>query len=162
MARIEHDREDLFAELRSARLRWELAVDGQAIVAGIRSDQRLALYFGPDPAYHFDAENRLRRAFVGNCLYRTQGVTLARLRRSRTAEDTQLLRHDLTPGELESFLGEMRSRVRGLLERLHAGAVNVLRHAGDDEVSHHLLSARLTGCLSAEPPLANPFPTRRQ
>src|SRR4029077_15594660 len=102
MARHEAEREDLMGEAKALRERVEYSIDGQpeAIVAGFRPTGQWSLYFGSDPVYHFAADGALRRAFCGDELYRTQGTTLARLSRVRTAEEVQLVRHDLSPVEL--------------------------------------------------------------
>lgn len=168
MARNEANRDDLYAELKSAVGRWELAVPGcdVATVAGIRSGNRLSIYFGPDPCYHFDAKHRLKRAYAAGDLYRTQGTTLARLTRTRTAAETTLERHDLTSDELAAFLREMRHRLSELLAWIRENDVTVLRHSTQDEprstTGLSILSDRLTACLAVDPPLAPPFPTRRQ
>src|SRR5580765_5795621 len=106
MARREADREDLMAEASALRQRAELVLDGYAepIVAGVRANGHLSVYFGDDPVYQFDAAGNLRRAFVGGDLYRTQGHTLARLNRTRTDLAVELGRRDLDPAELERFL----------------------------------------------------------
>jgi hypothetical protein len=163
MARNESDREDLFEELASARLRWELAVDGELdpVVAGVRSEGRFSIFFGPDPCYHFDGQGRLKRAFVQGHLYRTQGNTLARLHRRRTPEETQLIRHDLDASELDDFLTTMHDRLRQLDDRLRAGAVTLLRHSPERLDWRELLEQHLAACLTADPPLAEAFRTRR-
>jgi hypothetical protein len=122
MARHETDHEDLMAEATSLRERVEFALPGAAehVVAGVRDAGDWSLYFGSDPVFHFDARGALRRAFVGGNLYRSQGTTLARLTRTRTEREVQLVRHDLEPDERESFLAAMRER----LERMHAGLTN--------------------------------------
>src|SRR5262245_19900425 len=106
MSRHEADREDLMAEATALARRVKLSVPGEVerVVAGFRATGRLSIYFGGEPVYHFDAEGRLRRAFVNGLLYRTQGTTLARLRRERSAEVTELRRRDLSPTELRQFL----------------------------------------------------------
>ena len=164
MARNESDREDLFAELKTASPRWELAVEGWTppIVAGLRSNDRFSLYFGPDPCYHFDDQHRLRRSFAGGFLYRTQGRTLARLQRERTATQTRLRRHDLSDAELAEFLSNMRDNLRRLLMQLQRGRFGVLRQEPHDQHHLDLLQRRVAGSLEADPPLAPPFPTRRQ
>jgi len=55
------------------------------VIARFRADGSPSIYFGSDPVYHFDEAGRLRRAFVEEQLFRTQGDTLARLTRTRTA-----------------------------------------------------------------------------
>src|SRR5713226_9555672 len=113
MARYESDREDLMAEATALRERVELEVPGEAehFVAGFRDDGRWSIYFGADPVYHFDANGGLRRAFVAGDLYRSQARTLARLIRTRTQSEVQLVRHDLDPDELEQFLSDMIARL---------------------------------------------------
>ena len=67
MARNEEDREDLMAEATALAERVELTVPQESdfVTAGFRRTGHLSLYFGQDPAYHFDEEGRLRRAAVG-------------------------------------------------------------------------------------------------
>jgi hypothetical protein len=127
MARHEADREDLMREATALRERVELEVphETEPVVAGFRQAGRLSLYFGQDPAFHFDPEGGLRRAFCGGDLYRSQGTTLARLRRQRTPHATNLVRHDLTPDELDAFLRQMRSRLQRLLAALQSGTARI-------------------------------------
>jgi hypothetical protein len=144
MARREADREDLMREATALRERVELAVPHEAepVVAGFRADGRLSLYFGQDPAYHFDAEGGLRRAFRDGELYRSQGTTLARLRRQRTPESTDLARHDLAPDELDAFLQQMQARLRTLLEALQSGRVRIVaRIPPDSDLLARLIEA---------------------
>ncbi len=139
MARHEAGREDLMAEATALRQRAELVLEGrsEAIVAGFRPDGHWSLYFGKDPAYHFDAAGCLRRAFVGGDLYRSQGHTLARLNRSRTDLAVELARRDLEPGELEQFLSRMTDLLAELKMALERGSASVVRQIpeGDDFVS---------------------------
>lgn len=87
------------------RRRVKLTIPGQpeTVVAGFRDSGAWSVYFGGDPVFHFDKEARLRRAFVSGALFRSEGHTLARLRRSRSGAETNLVRHDLTAAELEEF-----------------------------------------------------------
>ncbi len=163
MARQEADRDDLFAELRSAVCRWELQVPGRdcPVVAGIRPAGRLSIYFHPDCVYHYDGGGRLQRAYVSGFLYRTQGGTLARLMRERSEQETRLVRHDLSPEELRAFLAEMQAALERLQEGLLPGAVGILRSDGADARSLHALQQRVRECLDALPRLAPPFPGRK-
>src|SRR5262245_3342321 len=106
MSRHESDREDLMAEATALRERIALQLGGETehVVLGFRDNGGWSLYFGSDPVFHFDAAGGLRRAFVDGELYRSQGTTLARLTRTRTDREVQLVRHDLSQGELEEFL----------------------------------------------------------
>lgn len=162
MARIEADREDLYEEFRSAKVKWELRIPGfdGNLVLGIRRDDRLSIYFGPDPCYHYDAQNRLLRAYANGFLYRTQGDTLARLTRERTPEATTLLRHDLSGEELEKFLRVMTENLLLLANTLSADKQTALRsNAKDQELSE--VQIRLAEILSSDCPLAPAYPTRK-
>ncbi|MCA8991681.1 MAG: hypothetical protein KDA88_06870, partial [Planctomycetaceae bacterium] len=115
MARIEEDREDLYAELVTANPRWELELEGSPtpLITGIRPNGVWSVYFHPDRCYHFDANGGLRRAYVEGALYRSEGNTLARLIRQRSDEETTLLRYDLSPAELDDFLAVMHRHLTG-------------------------------------------------
>jgi hypothetical protein len=136
MARHEVEREDLIAEATALTQRAELTVPGEAdlVIAGVRGDGRLSVYFGSDPVYQFTTDGGLRRAFVEGVLYRSQGATLARLVRSRSVDKVELERHDLSPGELAAFLETMAQRLAGFQHQLQAGQVTIVRQvpaAGD-------------------------------
>ena len=104
MALHETHREDLFAEATALVRRIELRVPGEPhpVVAGCRASGAWSVYFGPDPCYHFDEQGRLRRAFVDDRLYRTQGNTLAQLSRKRHADNVELSRIDLSAADFAS------------------------------------------------------------
>lgn len=105
MSRHRSDREDLMAEVvtLSPRICFTTPDFPDEIVAGRRQDGRWSIFLGGDPVYHFDAEGNLRRAFVQDRLYRTQGTTLARLTRQEAPDQTVLLRYDLNEEELSQF-----------------------------------------------------------
>ncbi len=133
MARQESDREDLMAEATALRPRIELTRrrDPVRVVAGRRAGGGWSVYFGADPVFHFDDEGRLRRAYVEDNLYRTQGTTLAELTRMRTENETRLQRRDLSATERNDFLTRMRHDINGLNEDLQAGDLTVLRCVAD-------------------------------
>lgn len=134
MARMESEREDLMRDARALRIRVEFRVAGreETVIAGCRDGGSWSVYFGQDPCYHFDGCGRLRRAYAGGRLYRTQGATLAELRRERSPEATQLVRRDLTEAELGCFLDEVQRRLGELWAGLRSGAVVLLRSVPDD------------------------------
>lgn len=119
----------------------------EEIVAGRRSDGRWSVFFGGDPVYHFDAEDRLRRAFVGGLLYRSQGTTLARLTRQTTPTETMLLRHDLNPVELAAFLAEMHYNLGQLARAFTQGAATIKQSVPDDADYLPELGRRLDAVL---------------
>ena len=173
MARHESDREDLFAELRSCPSKWELAIDADhtdpdgagtvgagLVVAGFRDDERLSIFFGPDPVFHFDAQGRLRRAYVGGALLRTQGSTLARLERKRSPDETVLHRHDLTTSELNELLESVRDHLSGLRTALASGRVTMLREQSAQGITRKALQTGIEQVLETGPQLAPAIPTR--
>ena len=137
MARNESDREDLLAEAVALvrRLEGQCSSKTEPFVAGFRADGRFSLYLGADPVYHFLPDGRLRRAFVCGALYRSQGRTLAEMRRERTPSTTILRRHDLTESELHAFLTAMRNTLGALLQDMEEGRLHVLRQVPAEDES---------------------------
>ncbi|MEX0702920.1 MAG: hypothetical protein WD069_12560 [Planctomycetales bacterium] len=157
MARDESDREDLLREATALGRRAEFRLPGEpdTVTAGLRNDGRLSIWFGSDPAYHFDAEGRLRRAFVEGRLYRTQGTTLARLTRVRMPGATEMRRHDLDPDELADFIRRMRDRLARFAAALADGQAALLRSVpADDDAFVRDLRERLAAILAAPAALA--------
>ena len=128
-----------------------------SIIAGFRADGSLSVYFGADPYYQFDVQGRLRRAFVGDRLYRTQGDGLAALARERSNEATVLARHDLEPAELDRFRQSMRDRIDGLRQSLAAGRERVLRQVPEGTPILPRLADSLDTVLKADGALAPPI-----
>ncbi|MEZ6068526.1 MAG: hypothetical protein R3B90_23085 [Planctomycetaceae bacterium] len=155
MARIEADREDLFAEARGLKPRWEWQFPGQTsvITAGFRREGGCSIYWDGDPVYHFDRLGRLRRAFRDGCLYRSEGQTLARLRRERAPATTSLLRSELTPDELAEFLGAMRDQLQSWLTHFDNHALQELRATTDSPADVTRFAERLREII-AHPRLA--------
>ncbi|TWT40704.1 hypothetical protein KOR42_49070 [Thalassoglobus neptunius] len=163
MARNETDREDLFDEFRSARVKWEFVDQrhNSQIVAGIRHDERLSIYFSADPCYHFDAENRLMRAFVDGKLLRTHGTFLAQLHRIRTEQETVLQRRDIEGDELKELLGDVHTDLKRFGESLAQNQLTVSRSSHETS-DLGLLEGRLESILKHPIALAPAFPTRRK
>src|SRR6184192_244955 len=99
MARVERDREDLLAEATALVERVELEVAGWPghVVLGFRASGCGSVYFGADEAYQFNTTGELRRAYRDGALYKAERRRLVRLARQRTAEEVQLIRHELNP-----------------------------------------------------------------
>lgn len=137
MARNESDREDLIREAVAFPRRAEW-VDGDrttVVFAGIGRDGRLSVYFDADPVYHFDAENRLRRAFVGGCLLRTTGDGLVELTRERDEASTTLQRREMPAEETIELLESIRAAFRSLLDVVDTGELHVNRYVPEDDES---------------------------
>jgi hypothetical protein len=160
MARHEADREDLFAEASGLvrKLEGHVADSGPAVLAGFRPDGVLVVYFGSDPMVQFDRSGRLRRAFVDGQLYRAHGTTLARLTRSRTADETALVRHDLSADELRDFRARLRGWIEPLAAALDAGRFMVIRRwPVDDEGLVSAIGERLRAACAAADWIAEPL-----
>lgn len=154
--RLEADREDLMREATALRERAEFRIPNEAesVIAGYRTDGALSIYFGPDPCFHFDPQGRLRRAFVAGDLFRTQGETLARLRRSRTAEAVELQRHDLPLQERDEFLAAARDRLRAFAEALASNHADCLEQISGGPALPEKLARDLKNIVAAPLELA--------
>ena len=144
MSRQEAEREDLMAEATALRERIEYSVPGMAepVVAGFRTSGQWSVYFGSDPTYHFAGGGALRRAFLGGDLYRSQGKSLARLVRTRTADEVQLVRHDLTAAELAQFMARMKADLASLKTAIETESAQVARQVPEDaDLEKKLLAA---------------------
>ncbi|QGQ25438.1 hypothetical protein F1728_23330 [Gimesia benthica] len=122
MALHEQDREDLMREAIALFPRAEFQVprESEPVFWGQKRSGQFSFYLGGDPVYQFDEEGHLRRAYLDGHLYRTQGNTLARLTKVRTADSSTLERYDLTQAELEDVLDRMADRFTRLQTELEA------------------------------------------
>ena len=121
MARQETEREDLLREATALVERIELApretASGEHVVMGFRSDGALSIYFGGDPAYHFNSSGQLRRAYCDGLLLKADHGRLVSLRRLRRENEVQLLRHDLVDEEQKKVVADLRARLRELVRQ---------------------------------------------
>ena len=129
MARHEADREDLWAETVGLTSRAELIGESNSpsILVGFRDNGWFSMYFGQDVMLQFTPEGGLRRAYRNGDLFRTQGTTLARLRRQRSAEETTLLRCDLSAEELQEFRAWTVNTLADFVTDLTTGRLTVSR-----------------------------------
>jgi glycine/D-amino acid oxidase-like deaminating enzyme len=104
MARHESEREDLLREATALVERIELSLYGQSVFAGFRRDGCASFYFDGDPAYHFNTQRQLRRAFVAGRLLKAEQRRLVSLERRRDAEEVALIRHEMTPVEIRALV----------------------------------------------------------
>ena len=113
MAREEQEREDLLGEATALVERIEVIIpdSDEPIVIGFRDNGAASIYFGSDPAYHFNSSGQLRRAFVDGLLYKSENGQLVSMRRKRTSSEVQLLRHDLTKEEQAEALSTLKDRL---------------------------------------------------
>jgi len=117
MARQQHDREDLLSEATALTERVSLRLRGhdEEIVIGFRRDGSASIYWGGGHAYQFNSAGRLRRAHVGDLLYKAEKGRLISLTRERKPDVVELTRHTLSESQSRMFLMEMSER----LEQLH-------------------------------------------
>jgi hypothetical protein len=129
MSRSESDREDLLREATALVERAELTIPGcdEPVVVGFRRDGAASFFFGADPVYQFNTAGELRRAYVAGLLYKAEQGKLVALRRQRTATETALVRHELTPAETASFLDIAQRFLINLQTSLNAGHHKLLR-----------------------------------
>ncbi|MBR9801130.1 hypothetical protein GYB59_05285 [bacterium] len=157
MARIEEDREDLFGEATAYPQRGEFALsedEHDMLFVGLKPGMKAAFYFGADPVYQFDGQGKLRRVYRHGALYRSQGTTLAQLLRERTAEQTTLVRHDLTQEELQTVLAEMRTQLQNIQQRLSDHKLPLLRCTIDADVFQKAVQNACQTILDQTDPLA--------
>lgn len=167
MNRNESDKEDLIKDASAMVDRAEfsiVSIDNQPsiVTAGFRKDDSLSLYFDQDPFYQFDGSGLLRRAYESGYLYRSQGVTLARLNRTRTSQQTTLNRNDLDSSELFQFRIRMTAHLKGFCQQLQAGTADRLRSVTDKSNFDSILGNTVTGILNLDTPFLSTAITKRK
>ncbi|MDA1211837.1 MAG: hypothetical protein O2955_04935, partial [Planctomycetota bacterium] len=157
--------EDIFAEATAFVHRIEFSCEARNepnIIAGYRRDGVFTIYFSSDEMYQMTSEGHLRRALWGDVLFRTQGNTLAQLVRRRTPEITELVRHDLTPEELEKFIRRTNDRLKVLFDDLEQGRLHIVRQSPDGAEIVTDMMRSLRAILSSGLQLAPALPTKRR
>jgi hypothetical protein len=128
MARVSHEREDLLRDARALSPRVQLRLrQGDVevvVVAGFRGDA-LSLYFGDDPAYHFNSQGELRRAFAGDWLIKAEIGRLIAMRRVRTPTEVELQSESFSDVVQRRFLGDLARRLADLRAALASGGAVV-------------------------------------
>jgi len=160
MAREEHDREDLLREASALVERAELLLGGwqDPVFAGFRRDGAASVYFGAEPAYHFNSRGELRRAYRDGLLFKADRGHLASLRRHRSPGEVALIRHDLNDDETTLFLEELSHRLTALQAAVASTAYTLVGQvpAVGDVVGHlaHWLASLLLPPVIAQSPRA--------
>ncbi len=134
MARENADREDLLREATALVERVELEISGlkEPIVVGFRRDGAISFYFGPNIVYQFNANNELRRGFSEDKLIKAVDGRLAALTPRRTADRTELLRHDLTDVETAKFLDGAMQNLKSLSQSLSGNHFKIVGQVPPD------------------------------
>ncbi len=135
MAQHESPREDLLREATALTERIALvshaANNNQSvslhsdwpIVAGFRPNGGLSIFFGDDPAYHFNAAGELRRAYVDRLLYKAISGKLVSLTRIRIAERVELRSHTLSAPEQIAFIQRAEKSLINLAADIAANTI---------------------------------------
>jgi len=121
MARLESDREDLFAEAGSLEPRFELhsvplpsgVPRRHALVLGLR-EQSLSLFDGSHIVDHFDSSGRWRRGFRQGLLLKAERGEAIEMRRVRLRGQVRLEATPLRGRERDDFLLDLEQRIGGL------------------------------------------------
>jgi hypothetical protein len=123
MAREEHEREDLLREATALVERAELRVTGFAepVVIGFRRDGCGSIYLGADPAWHFNARDELRRAYIDGRLLKAEQGRLVSLERRRAEGQVQLVRHELDDARQGRLVARLREEIEKLSDALATG-----------------------------------------
>jgi hypothetical protein len=123
MARQEEEREDLLSEATALihRASFQIAGETSEIFVGFRRDGCGSVYFGTDPAYHFNSRVELRRAYADDRLIKAEDGRLVALRRHRTASAVQLVRQEFDELETQEFCQEAHRRLSWLRDIIAAG-----------------------------------------
>jgi hypothetical protein len=120
MARSEQDREDILREAKALvnRAEYQSPLWPEPLVIGVRANDALSLFLGQDPAYHWNSQGELRRAYSQGLLYKAQAGQLISLRRDRSATAVELVSQPLTTAAQEQFLTQVQQHVALALEVL--------------------------------------------
>ncbi|MCA9230954.1 MAG: hypothetical protein KDA57_09900 [Planctomycetales bacterium] len=144
MAREIHEREDLLRDAKALTTRVQLEVDSVSkavnVFAGFRSSGALSLYFDSEPAYHFNTQNQLRRAYVEDRLIKAEVGQLIALRRRQREDLSELLRYELSEAEQDQFCHALATRLDELRCVLQAGRYRIVGQVpADEDVAGRLL-----------------------
>jgi hypothetical protein len=128
MARKEHAREDFLADATAMVARIELRPTRAAepVLAGFRPDGSLSLLFGEDPVYQFNSLGQLRRAFVGDRMYKADRQRLLAIERKTRGGRVQLASEQLPAAVAAEFTASLSDRLSELAAAIATGAVEVV------------------------------------
>ena len=91
------------------------------MVIGFRACGAASIYFGEDPAYHFNTAGHLPGRTSTGALIKAERGHLIAMSRTRTPGEVQLRSHQFTAAESESLLANLCNRVMALAQDLAAG-----------------------------------------
>ena len=94
-----------------------METDARAVI-GFRRDGAPSIYFGEDPAYHFNAAGHLRRAYLDGRLLKAERGRLIVIERVRTEKQVQLHSHELDTAAAAAVVDHLVERAAGLASGL--------------------------------------------
>jgi hypothetical protein len=129
LARNAHPREDLLCDARGlvprVLIRAEFEGVPVEVLFGFRGDA-LSIYFGGDPAFHFNSRGDLRRAFVGDRIIKAERGQLVSLTPKRSSDQTALMAMVMSSAAVSALLNDLRQRLSILAGLLAKNDATVL------------------------------------
>jgi hypothetical protein len=129
LARNAHPREDLLCDARGlvprVLIRAEFEGVPVEVLFGFRGDA-LSIYFGDDPAFHFNSRGDLRRAFVGDRIIKAERGQLVSLTPKRSSDQTALMAMVMSSAAVSALLNDLRQRLSTLAGLLATNEATVL------------------------------------
>ena len=122
MARQEQAREDLLREATALVERIEIAFDDNRphAVVGFRRDGAASIYFGEEPAYHFNARGELRRAYRDGQILKAERGCLVALARRGTETRIEMVGRLLSAEEAAVVIADLAARLTAFVQSLDA------------------------------------------
>ncbi len=129
LAKQEIDREDILREATALVNRVQLEISGRdksdPIVFGFRECGSLAIYFGAEPVYQFNANHALRRAYHQGCLLKAVDCLLVSMRRERQDGKLQLFSTSWDVDKTRGFIAQVCHDMSQLVAAIVAGEAQV-------------------------------------
>jgi hypothetical protein len=123
MAKQEQHREDFLAAAKALaqRVSLQLPGDDEPVIVGFRRDASASFYFDAARAYQFTSTGQLRRAFVGELLFKAERGKIVAMRRERKTNVVELVTRPLDVEAQRDFLDELRDHLDKLNRALASG-----------------------------------------
>ncbi len=152
MARSEQDREDILREAKALvnRAEYQSPLWPEPIVIGRRAIGAISLFLGQDPAYHWNSQGELRRAYAQGLLYKAQHGQLISLRRERSDTATELINQPLTAIAQEQFLSQVLQHVGLVLQILRDPATQCVGEVLTSEMNSPFASHAINWLMTVQ------------
>lgn len=131
MAKQQQPKEDLIRDATALVQRIELRIAADTITIGFRDNGAASLFHNDEPAYHFNSENQLRRAY-DNGLIKSVDGRLIKMVREHSEESVQLKSKPLTDQEQEEFLDRLATSCDSIQAAIKNGECTATRQFPED------------------------------